>query len=154
MKKTISTLAISVFIGVAIITSCQSSANKVENAQDKVQDAKEKVTSAKSDLIMAQQDFNAENQKFKKESDEKIQAHEKSIAEFKARIASEKKEIQGKYEMELAVLEQKNSDLKKKLDGFKEEGKDKWDKFKAEFNRDMDELGNAFRNLTVKNEKK
>jgi len=153
MKKIFLTQSVFVLVAAVIITSCQSSANKVETAQDKVRDAKEKVISAKSDLIIAQQDSNAEYQKFKKESDEKIMAHNKSIAEFKARIAKEKKEIQGKYEMELAILEQKNSDLKKKLDGFKEEGKDKWDKFKAEMSRDMDELGKAFKDLTVKNNK-
>lgn len=153
MKNTISTLAISVLIGVAIITSCQSSANKVENAQDKVQDAKDQVAEAKSDLIIAQQRSNAEYQRFKKESEARISAHNKSIADFKARIAKEKKEVQGKYEMKLAILEQKNSDLKKKLEGFKEEGKDKWDEFKAEFNHDMDELGNAFKDFFIKNDK-
>jgi hypothetical protein len=68
-------------------------------------------------------------------------------------MAVEKKEIQNKNNMELAILEQKNSDLKKKLDGFKEESKDKWDKFKAEFNHDMEELGKAFKEFTVKNTK-
>jgi ribonucleotide reductase alpha subunit len=32
--------------------------------------------------------------------------------------------------------------------------KDNWETFKTEFSRDMDELGNAFRDLTVKNTKK
>lgn len=153
MKKIFLTQSVFVLVAAAIITSCQSSGNKVETAQDKVRDAKEKVVSAKSDLIIAQQDSNAEYQKFKKESDEKINAHQKSIAEFKARIATEKKEARAKYEMEIALLEQKNTDLKKKLDGFKEESKDKWDKFKAEFSRDMEELGKAFKDLTVKNNK-
>lgn len=147
LKKTISALVIVGLITGTLFTSCQSSTSKVENAQDKVQDAKEKVTEANKDLKEAQKDSKAEYQKFKKESDEKISAHEKSIAEFKARKAIEKKEIQSKYDMELAVLAQKNSDLKKKLDGFKEEGKDKWDEFKAEFNRDMDELGTAFKDF-------
>lgn len=153
MKRIFLIQTVFTLIAATIITSCQSSASKVETAQDKVQDAKDKLITAKSDLIIAQQDFNVEYQKLKKESDEKILAHEKSIAEFKARIATEKKEVQEKFAMEIALLEKKNSDLKKKLDGFKEEGKDKWEKFKVEFSHDMDELGKAFKDLTVKNVK-
>ena len=47
----------------------------------------------------------------------------------------------------------KNSDLKMKLDNYKAEGKENWKKFKIEFNRDMEELGIAFKDLTVKNVK-
>jgi len=39
----------------------------------------------------------------------------KNIAEFKARIAKEKKENRADYEKKLLVLEDNNSDLKKKL---------------------------------------
>jgi len=34
---------------------------------------------------------------------------------------------------------------------YKGEGKEKWEAFKTEFNRDMDELGKAFKDLTVNN---
>ncbi len=43
--------------------------------------------------------------------------------------------------------------MKKKMENYKEEGKDKWEIFKAEFSHDMDELGKAFKDLTVKNVK-
>ena len=39
------------------------------------------------------------------------------------------------------------------MDEYKAEGKEQWEEFKAEFSRDMDELGKAFKDLTVKNEK-
>ena len=51
----------------------------------------------------------------------------------------------------ISDLEQKNTDMKKKLDEYGMEGKDKWDAFKAEFNHDMDELGKALKDLTVDN---
>ena len=50
-------------------------------------------------------------------------------------------------------MEQKNTDLKRRLDDYKQDGKENWEKFKIEFNRDMDELGKAFKDLTVKNVK-
>ncbi len=54
----------------------------------------------------------------------------------------------------IAELDSKNTDMKRKLDNFKANGKDNWETFKTEFSHDMDELGNAFRDLTVKNTKK
>ena len=43
--------------------------------------------------------------------------------------------------------------MKQKMADYKEEGKEKWETFKVEFNHDMEELGNAFKDLTVKNTK-
>ena len=53
----------------------------------------------------------------------------------------------------IAELEQKNADTQKKLNEYKADSKEKWEMFKSEFNRDMDELGKAFSNMTVKNNK-
>jgi septal ring factor EnvC (AmiA/AmiB activator) len=87
----------------------------------------------------------------KKKLKEILTDQEKNIAEFKARIAKEKKENRADYEKKLIELENKNSDLKKKLADYKDDGQDKWISFKAEFNRDIDELGKAFKDLTVEN---
>jgi len=38
--------------------------------------------------------------------------------------------------------------LKKKLDDYKEQGKDDWKTFQIKFNHDMDELKNSLKNLT------
>jgi uncharacterized protein len=151
MKKTIVSLAVTAIITGILITSCESSADKVKNAQDNLQDAKEKVIENQTVLNKAEQDTTSEYQKFRKEAEEKIAIHEKSIAEFKARIASDKKENQEKYEKRLAELEQQNSDMKKTLEDYKESGINKWDDFKTKFNHDMENLGNAFKAFTNKN---
>jgi len=143
MRKTISALAVTIFIAGAILTGCQSSAKKVENAQDKVIEANQELSQALKDSI----------QQFKTESELKISANEKSIAEFKAKIKNEKKENKAAYEKKLAELEQKNSDLKKKLDEFKDDSKANWKTFKTEFSNDMNELGQALKDFTVKNVK-
>ena len=75
------------------------------------------------------------------------------IADFKSRIANEKKAVKDEYNKKIAELEQKNADTQKKLNEYKADSKEKWEMFKSEFNRDMDELGNALGNLTVKNNK-
>jgi hypothetical protein len=148
MNKTIFTLAITTIMAGTMITGCQSSADKIENAKENVKDAEDKMVEAKQNLNIA---INDSIQLFKKESEEKISAFEKDIAEFKAKITTVKEETKDEYEKKLASIEQKNNKLKKKLENYKEDGQDNWSQFKNEFNHDMDELGKAFKDLTIKN---
>jgi hypothetical protein len=150
MKKIILKLAVALFLPVTMLTSCQSAATKAENSGDKVQDARENVAEAKQELNQALIDS---VMLFRKISDEKISKNEKTIAEFRVKIAKERKENRVRYEKNLAVLEQKNLDLKKKLAEYKEERNQDWNEFRTEFNHDMDELGKAFDDLTVNNVK-
>lgn len=121
----------------------------------------EKVTPAKSEaaeidttnLNLTQEEYLLDVEKYKKETNTKISANEQSIKEFKARIASNKKDAKANYDKKINDLEQKNTDMKRKLDEYKIEGKEHWNSFKEEFNHDMDELGNALKDLTVNNTK-
>jgi len=153
MKKIIFTLAVTSLIVGAFLTSCNSSAKKVKDAQDKVQATQKDAAEAKTDLKKEKQDSINEHQQFKKEAEDKINAHNKSIADFKARIAKEKKQNRAQYEKKLAKLEQKNSDLKKELEDYKDGGKDNWVKFKNGFNKDMEDLGTGIKNFSFKNVK-
>lgn len=143
MNKSFFTLALTTLMAGAMLTSCQSSATKVEKAQDKVVEAKQDLNQALQDSI----------RQFKTESENKISNYEKIIAEFRTKIAKEKKVNKLKYEKKLAELDQRNSELKKKLADYKDEEHTKWRIFKAEYNHDMDELGKSFKNLTIKNVK-
>lgn len=116
-------------------------------------EAKAKSDKAYQDSMDANNDYLAEIESYRKESAEKIEENNKSIAEFKLRIDKQKAEAKADYVAEINRLEQKNTDIKKKLDDYQGEGKEKWKTFKEEFGRDMENLGNAFRDLTVKNNK-
>lgn len=144
MKKSILTLATSAFLAGAIFTSCNTPAEKVENAQNKV-------TEATVDLNKANSEYIADMENYRKETAEKIATNEKSIADFNARIENEKADIKKNYKEKIKVLEQKNSDIKKKMDDYKADGKEKWEQFKSEFSHDMDELGKAFKDFTLIN---
>lgn len=150
MKKKVLTFAAGIIIAITTIIGCQTKTEKVENAEVDLQEANQKVLEASHELDKA---INDSIQQFREESNDKIIAHEKSISEFKARIAKDKKINRAKYLRELKELEQKNSDMKKKLDEYKATGKENWEAFKIEFMHDLDEFGKAFKNLSVKNVK-
>jgi len=146
MKKTILTIAAYTIISSLMFTGCNSPAEKVE-------DAKMNVTEAHSDLAKANDEYLVDQENYRKETTERIAANDKSIAEFNVRIEKEKEEAKANYKNKVAELEQKNSDLKKKMDDYTEEGKEKWESFKREFNHDMEELRLALMDLTQNNTK-
>jgi hypothetical protein len=54
-----------------------------------------------------------------------------------------------KYDKKIVKMEVKNSELKKKMANYKDEGDDtKWKAFKRDFSKSMDELGTSMKDLT------
>jgi dynactin complex subunit len=116
-----------------------------ENSEKSKQDIKENIK---------------ENEAYKLEMDEyrfriaeQITTNENSIIAFRSRIASQKKEARADYEKKINDLNNKNTDLKMRLDAFNADNKESWELFKVEFGRDMDELGNALRDFTINSQK-
>jgi chromosome segregation ATPase len=128
----------------SLIMMCSSPAEKVNTAQ-------QEVNQANKDLEKANQEYQQDILNYKKENETRIATNDQLISDFKVRIANEKKAVKDEYNKKIAELEQKNTDTRRKLDEYKAESKEKWESFKSEFNRDMDELGTALSNLTVKN---
>jgi len=151
MKKTIFSLAVTLFIAGNIFTGCVSPTQKVEKAEEKVMDAKEEVKEAQQDLNVIQQEAEMDYQQFRIVYDNKIMANEKSIAELKINIAGANEENKVTFKKKLAELERRNSDLKIELTDYKSEGADDWQEFKTEFKNDMDDLGKAFADFSVTN---
>ena len=144
MKKSIFTLAITVFITGSVLTSCESSSEKVDAAN-------EDVAEAQQDLEEAQQDYTEQYKQFKLESDEKVTVNEKLIADLKEYAENKKKEAKITYEKTIDNLEKRNQVMKEKVTDYKDQGYENWNSFKDEFNRDMNELGQALKDLTKDN---
>jgi F0F1-type ATP synthase membrane subunit b/b' len=102
----------------------------------------------KQDLQEIRLDTISNAEHFKAEAEKIIATQEKNIDEFKAKLATEKKEANADLNEKLEELEKKNNELKNKLADYQDDGQDKWTSFKNEFNHDMNELGKAFKGLT------
>jgi DNA anti-recombination protein RmuC len=121
---------------------------------EKVKKAEEKAAKANEELIQENEAYVKEMEEYRKTTAEQIAANEKSLEEFNTRIAKEKGEAKAEYQKEIEELNKKNSDMKRKMAEFKTDNKTNWETFKIEFSRDMDELGTAFKNFTVKDKNK
>jgi hypothetical protein len=62
----------------------------------------------------------------------------------------QKKEKREEYLEDIADLEKKNTEMKNKLNGYKDNGSEKWKIFKMEFSKEMDDLGKSIKDLTTK----
>ncbi|MBL0174337.1 MAG: hypothetical protein IPP94_03560 [Ignavibacteria bacterium] len=123
---------------------CRGDSEKIDEARDNVREANATAGEAAAELHLAIQDS---IRQFRTDAEAKIADYEKAIAEYKVKISREKKQNRARYERNLAVVEQKNKELKVKLNEYSEDGQDAWRSFKSEFSRDMDDLGTALSNM-------
>ena len=142
MKRSILLLA-SILMTGALLTNCSTPEQKVEHAQENVREAN-------AELDKANQNYKIDMENYRKETRDQIAENDKSIAEFKERIKHYKKEAKAEYEKQIDLLQKKNREMKLRLEDYKAEGQDKWETFKAEFGKSMDELGKSIKDLTSK----
>jgi hypothetical protein len=151
MNRNILAFVAAAFMTVSLVPGCQSSEQKVENAEYKLQNARLNVKEAEKNLDQTIKDSIENYKKFKSDYEARIQAYEKNIADLKIMIANERLENRAAFEQKLADLEKRNIILKKRLADYKSEEQTQWTVFKTEFTHDMEELGKALKDITVKN---
>jgi hypothetical protein len=158
MKKTtfsIFTMAsMLAFMTAVSMTSCDSAATKSDKADAKVEGAKDDLKDAQKEASTAAMKAanEAEWQAFKAETQVRMDANDAAIAELKTNMKKAGKKVDATYTETIEKLQQKNKDFKAKMDNYEIQKSD-WASFKTEFNHDMDELGNALKDLTVNNKK-
>lgn len=140
-KLVLGSLALVALLGVS---SCNSAAENVTDAQNDVNDANEA-------LDLANEEYLADIANYRIETSIAIATNDSLILDLKAKSKVSGKKSNPYYENEIADLERRNAELKKKMDEYKGDGKDNWTEFKEEFKHDMDELGNALKDLTQDN---
>ena len=109
---------------------------------------------AKQELSQAQQEAAAaEFKQFKLEANASITANESRIAALKTENKSAARDVRKANEEKIDDLERRNRELKEKLNNYNDDGKSDWREFKTEFNHDLDGIGQAFKDITVRNTK-
>ena len=151
MKKALFSIAVAAFVAGPIVTGCQSSDQKEKEAQAKVDEAKRDLETAKKNQE-EEVEKAAEWESFRNEYTAKIRENEIRIDELKADMKKVGKKQDAAYDKKVADLEQKNKNLKTRM-GTYEKSQSDWASFKREFTHDMDELGQALKDLTVNNKK-
>ena len=134
-------LLAAVLLSATLFISCQDKTN-AENADENLVEAQQDLQDVKTDAQEDAQDMasQADYDIFKAETEVKIQANKVRIAELK--VNKNAKDLE-----RINALEAKNSELDERLKSY-ESYKTDWSKFKEEFNKDMNDLGDSFKNFT------
>jgi len=146
MKSIIPIRTIFLFMSIVAFNSCETSSEKVTTAE-------ENVVKANDELDAANEEYLEDMVAYRIESNEKIEDYNRQIADLKKEIKEEKKGNTTEKSATILMLEEKSNTMKAKLDGYTADGKENWNKFKEEFNHDMDEFGAAFTDVTTNNVK-
>jgi hypothetical protein len=146
MKRMMYYLIITMVVTGMILTACQSSTTKREKA--KGEEMPDTVIYIDQDQKLT---FKDSVDQFKKQSEKQIRLNKKEIVLFKTEIINEKEKAKIRDDEKIAELELRNNDLVIRLDSYNDESQEQWDSFKVEYNEDMDDLDDDFKDL--KNEK-
>lgn len=147
MRKPILILAVAMLTAGSFFTSCQTPAEKVDTAETNVDEAQQDLKDAKQDEKVA----DAEEWKtFMTDTDLKIKANETRIAEIRVKKKTSDTKMDLVYTQRIDTLEQRNLAMRTWMNDYGKSNTD-WAIFKREFNHDMDELGQALKDLTVDN---
>lgn len=139
MKKQILKTAFTTVIALTSITASAQENKQAANARKELHEAK----------IDSAEDFN----RFKKQAEETINDNKQKIKVLKSKKSDANKEEKENYDKKVKALEEKNENLKSKINGSSKTTTEKWSAFKREFNHDIEELGRAIRDIAKDNTK-
>jgi len=131
-----------------ILTACQPSTVRREKA--KAEEMPDTVIYIDQNKKLT---FKDSVDQFKQQSEKQIQLNKKEIVLFKTEIIDEKEKPKIRVDEKIAELELRNNDLVIRLNSYNDESQEQWDSFKVEYNEDMEDLEDDFRDLTIENKK-
>jgi septin family protein len=151
MKKT--TGLTTAFIGLLAVSMFNSSCARKEEGTTETR-IEEKPHTEQENKTIDNAKLEAERQEYRHEQERRIKENNDRMEELRAEIDRSDKNMREEYRKRIDELKDRNEKLKARMDEYKYEDETKWDNFKREWNHDMDELGTALRDFTVRNTEK
>ena len=140
--------SILLFLAFTIIIS---TFNSCSSQSEEIKEAEKEVKEANKELDRANKAYLKDVEEYRLKTVQKVIENKKAIAELKAEKADAKKEINEDKNEKIAALEKRNNELELKMNNYNYDNESNWSKFKTEFSRDMEELGQSFKDFSKKN---
>jgi hypothetical protein len=113
--------------------------NRIENKEERI--------------VITEAELEKDRAEFKRTSELKMEENDKKIGELQAKAETADERMRAEYKTRINDLKERNRLQREKLGKYNGEGNENWEKFKREFNHDMDELGDAVKNFSIDNKK-
>jgi hypothetical protein len=134
MKNSTAAFAIIGFVAGTLFSGCATT-------------SEQRAANAKQELKDTQTEYRAEWQSFKRSSERTIEANEERMVAFRAKMDMAGADTKARYAADVVVLEQKNRNLKKQLEEYRDEGRSNWEYFRTNFAQDVDGIGKTMKDL-------
>jgi hypothetical protein len=136
------------FSGGTLLVGCMSAEQKKEAANAQVVVATENLNKVQANADVVAKKVATEDQlkTFRLESDLKIKNNDVRIAELKLKMNKSGTALNEVYAKRIYSLEFRNTNLKKRMSDYVQTHSD-WEKFKRDFNRDLDDLGTKLKSI-------
>lgn len=142
-KNTFFSLMLPVLI--ILLASCTTTKSEdVDNAAKDVQDSQK-------ELDQANEEYAKEVAIYRSSMETSIRDNKLAIAKMTEQKSHVKEGTLKARNLEVEALKKRNDEMESRLNEYKSDNKENWKAFKREFNNDMDELGKAFKDLSVNN---
>jgi phage regulator Rha-like protein len=139
------------FITVLFCISLMGCNNSPAAKEKDLNEATEDLVNAKEELDQAEYDSIKDFKDYKDSILLKLESNEKVITDLKLKInvksASERKVDQ----VEIDRLEKRHEALKQKIENYKPGLEQKWDLFKVDFNKELDDFGKSLSKMSERN---
>jgi len=147
MSRTAFAFVAIVLLAGTAFTGCKSRPEeKIEDAKENLLEAKHDVKAAVNDALTAYRD---EWQPFEFDAEARIRDNEYTMNGYKKKMVKADATQKAIFNKKIEELEQRNAELKRRLEEYHDEGKVKWEEFKQGFTHDMGELEKSLKELTV-----
>jgi predicted RNase H-like nuclease (RuvC/YqgF family) len=134
-------IILNLFLATLVSISILSCNKSPKSKQVDLNEAKQEVEIAKKDLDKATTDsVNAFN-KYKSSIQIKLVENERIITNLKDKIKDKDRKTKTLYYKQLENLQIRNTELKLKIENYRQGPTQKWELFKVDFNNDLDDLG-------------
>jgi len=140
MKKTTLLVTAIAFSAASLFVGCNIPADKVDSSR-------ENVSEAQRDLADAKRELKTDLENFRISTEVQLSKNRNQITVLRGNAANERVELRESYNAKITDLEKRNLAMETRLNNFQTDKNDDWQNFKAEFNRDMEGLGTAFKDL-------
>lgn len=148
-KKSVLTYGLTAFM-TALLLFASCTLNTETEKSDEAKRIDNAIDNAKKDLDVVKEEYKKRYETFKMESESKFTENKKIIADLKAGPKNKNKTVQAEIDKTLTDLEERNQALNDEINNYKEIDTNKWESFKVGFSRDMDNLGEALKDMTKK----
>ena len=109
------------------------------------------VDAANKELQLSKEALTKDITTYKSDMNNQIYENKTTIANLKSDLNQQNMPYEEGREAKISELELRNSEMEIKINNYNDENKDNWDKFKTEFDQDMNSMKNSFQGLNVTN---